>query len=383
MPDDAEMTGPDRLRSTPDSTIWFIGFGLAIALHVAANGAYETVLAVLGGHREAMHPLALLVEFGVVLLLVNALWRTRGDQRPTPPVRGTKRLRLRWRRLKPWVLAAAAAIATVAAGSAADAWVTALVTAKPLPQGHVLAGIAALTLAIVFTVLLFPNRLAFGARVEYPRSRAPEPRRCLVQFVSTLLPQLACVNGIPAWHVETVQATLVEEIAFLNQAKAGHPNWSWEMLLRAIEPHMGELELIVLICSDTTIRIANDLVAVLRRFSETKDLRVVIWAKSTSPQARFEAIETFVPEQGLAGYDFEDLRQLAPAFEALFDDLARRGFDYEDIMLDFTGGQKTSSVLCACATFNRELRAQYVQTGGQWKAISYDLSVESERPIAG
>ncbi len=42
-------------------------------------------------------------------------------------------------------------------------------------------------------------------------------------------------------------------------------------------------------------------------------------------------------------------------------------------MIDFTGGQKVTSVVAASLTFNRRIKAQYVQTNPPWQVVSYDV----------
>jgi hypothetical protein len=47
------------------------------------------------------------------------------------------------------------------------------------------------------------------------------------------------------------------------------------------------------------------------------------------------------------------------------------------IMIDFTGGQKVTSVVAASVTFNRTIKAQYVQTNAPHQVISYDILLGS------
>ena len=53
--------------------------------------------------------------------------------------------------------------------------------------------------------------------------------------------------------------------------------------------------------------------------------------------------------------------------------MRRKGIPESEIMVDFTGGQKPSSVVAAAVTFNRRVKAQYVQTNRPWNVVSYDL----------
>jgi hypothetical protein len=46
-------------------------------------------------------------------------------------------------------------------------------------------------------------------------------------------------------------------------------------------------------------------------------------------------------------------------------------------MIDFTGGQKVTSVVAAAVACNRTLTAQYVQTNHPYHVISYDIQMAS------
>jgi hypothetical protein len=61
----------------------------------------------------------------------------------------------------------------------------------------------------------------------------------------------------------------------------------------------------------------------------------------------------------------------------LFDYLKNQGLKEKDIIVDFTGGQKVTSVVAVSVTFNRKITSQYVQTGDPWGVIGYDVVVES------
>ncbi len=51
----------------------------------------------------------------------------------------------------------------------------------------------------------------------------------------------------------------------------------------------------------------------------------------------------------------------------------RRRVSDDRIMIDFTGGQKVTSVVAASVTFNRTIKAQYIQTNTPHEVISYDI----------
>lgn len=74
-----------------------------------------------------------------------------------------------------------------------------------------------------------------------------------------------------------------------------------------------------------------------------------------------------------AGWNFEDFDDLKSCLQGQLSNLYRVGLKDQDIMIDFTGGQKVTSVAATFMTLNRPLKAQYVQTNSPYKALEYDL----------
>src|SRR5439155_6631715 len=81
------------------------------------------------------------------------------------------------------------------------------------------------------------------------------------------------------------------------------------------------------------------------------------------------------PEVALAegGWDFEHFDALSTALLNLLLHFKTQGVRESEIMVDFTGGYKVTSVVAAAVTFNREVKAQYVQTNAPYAAVSYDM----------
>jgi hypothetical protein len=48
-------------------------------------------------------------------------------------------------------------------------------------------------------------------------------------------------------------------------------------------------------------------------------------------------------------------------------------FQEDEIMIDFTGGQKVTSVVAAYISANSKVKAQYVQTNDPWQVKSYHM----------
>ena len=83
--------------------------------------------------------------------------------------------------------------------------------------------------------------------------------------------------------------------------------------------------------------------------------------------------EEFSDFQGL---DFESFDKLTEAFVYLLK-LKRFKNAEENIMIDITGGQKPTSIVGAAITFNKKIKAQYIQTSGENRALSYDVILAS------
>lgn len=77
------------------------------------------------------------------------------------------------------------------------------------------------------------------------------------------------------------------------------------------------------------------------------------------------------------GWDFERFDDLSKAILELFKIFRRQRVPDEQVMIDFTGGQKVTSVVAAAVTFNRRSKAQYVQTNKPWNVVSYDVMMAS------
>lgn len=365
---------------TPESHVWAVVSALAITLHIAASQAFDMTRTWLAGEHAVLTPVA--VSGGLVVILIVGLWHARGEGVSKRSLGAT------FRRVWLWMIAVLAAATTIASGGAIDDLIGG--AASPPDIG---AAIVATIAAMVFTAWLFRYRHAFGARAQYPKvTDQIDQRRCLVVLVSNIDPKRAgpCPGGVPTWLSKEIPALLTESppplcelMKCISTLKLGNPNWPWEMPLRAVLAQT-RLELIVLVCSPESILQVGDLVKLLSRMPDTRDIQQVVWAKHRDVEHEYCALDVTADAAGWTGFGFEDLDALSSGFGALLQYLHKHGVEDEDVMLDFTGGQKPPSVVCACMTFNRKLHAQYVQTNGPWNPISYDLSVDSERsPVGG
>jgi len=160
--------------------------------------------------------------------------------------------------------------------------------------------------------------------------------------------------------------------------------WKWEMPLRAIHWHLGTLKTVTIFGSASSKENPGSVLQVrhfvdfCRRYPELgkdekgKDkINFIAWCKDkTSHSQEIDTDTAFASEQG---WDFENYEELKKGLELLLRDFNYGGVSDREIMIDFTGGMKVTSVVATGATFNRALKAQYIQTNKPYNAIEYDV----------
>jgi hypothetical protein len=153
------------------------------------------------------------------------------------------------------------------------------------------------------------------------------------------------------------------------------PNWSWEMLLRAVRPHRATLCELTLVCSPESLPQAPYFARRLRRYGDLRTLRINVWAEYGCERSLFPADEAIAK---LHGFAFGNLDEVSSAVSDLLKYLRfARWIPQHRIMIDFTGGTKPVSVVAAAATFRGALRSQYVDTT-DLVPTTYDLVTNPE-----
>lgn len=239
-------------------------------------------------------------------------------------------------------------------------------------QTHSLGSFSpARTLSVLFFVgsmvaLYWQRNTFFKPRTRYLRNETPAPRKHLVLFLSDLRDNIEYDNGIPKGLILSGDLTADLAAMVAHKESTGQP-WPWEMGLRGIRVHIDRLETVTVACSTRTICDVGKFLAILRRYRELDGIACHILHHGGERLA--VNFEDFAAET-LPGLDFESFDQLS---DTLWSYLKRRKFPEEEVMIDFTGGQKVTSVVAAAMTFNRRIRAQYVRTHRPWDAASYDV----------
>lgn len=201
------------------------------------------------------------------------------------------------------------------------------------------------------------------------QNQTVRPHKVLIMPLSLFFPLPECTDGICRVRDNkgkeiTFTGKLTDDIEAFSRA-----GWRWngQQFLRGLEPHLsaGVLSDLVLIGSSgerasyTSLEVAKQLVGLY------SDARV-----------------HFYPE----AIDFEDIQSLQQVFDGWIKTFSDSGVAERDILLDITGGQKTTSIAAALTTllWNR-VEFQYVESresvvvGEKPRVISFNVVVDAPR----
>jgi hypothetical protein len=145
--------------------------------------------------------------------------------------------------------------------------------------------------------------------------------------------------------------------------------WNGQQFLRCLKPHSARLRHLVLIGSPgdrgsfDSLEPARDLAQLYAPAAE-----IIIHPDPVGP---------------------EDIEGLQACFDRYIEQFQEAGFAQREIILDATGGQKTTSIAAALTTLRWEhIEFQYVQTeadppGGEIRAIGFNLIVDNYKGDSG
>jgi hypothetical protein len=234
------------------------------------------------------------------------------------------------------------------------------------------------TLSILFfsgcVVLLYLQRNRFfRPRTRYLKDKInPLPHKHLVFFLSTLNPNNSYNNGVPDGLPLTNDLEKdLEEMLRLKKAPTKIV-WNWEMPLRALWYHAKKdvLETATIICSKESKDEVSDFLNICKGYDKLKKVEYYLLLHQKWPELL--PARNGIPKSS-TGWDFESFDEQSEALIYFLETFINKEHREEDIIIDFTSGQKVTSVVAAVCTFNRKIKAQYVQTGGNCDVISYDV----------
>ncbi len=234
------------------------------------------------------------------------------------------------------------------------------------------------TLSVIFfflcVILIYRQRNAFfKPRTRYLKDKInPSPCKHLVFFLSNLNPHYNYKNGAPEGL--TLTNDLEKDLKEMMRLKEPDINikWNWEMPLRALWYHGKKdvLETATIVCSKASIQEVDYFLNICQQYDKLKKVKYYLLLKQKRPE--------ILPVDGktetiTGGWDFESFDQLSEALSCFLKKFINKKHLEKDIIIDFTGGQKVTSVVAAAISFNRKIKAQYVRTGGNCDVVSYDV----------
>ena len=296
-----------------------------------------------------------------------------------------------WKLLAAWLIATLFALMAGLAADAIQDSINALRNGRaifsPLNSAYIVAffGLSILTFRI--------RKQFFSFRATY-HHKAPK-RNHLIVFLSYIYPRSGVVDCVPDELKKKLTDNLDDDLKIMKEDKK---NWSWEMPLRAINYHIHEniMKTVTVIGSTNTdsknsLEQAHHFFNFCLRYNEIRnnvkafyymckdDDGKVLWEKVAADQGALSNEKKAVDKITKKGFDFEDFTDLSRAIKHLFSEFKKMKLKESDITIDFTGGQKVTSVLAAFVTLNTRLHAQYIPTNDVEKVTSYDISLSSRR----
>jgi hypothetical protein len=278
-------------------------------------------------------------------------------------------LLLGWREIAPWLAAAITALLLGLLGSALYDLVDELLIRRV--EIVVFGGLFALS-----AIWLYRQRLAFlRPRTRGFRKRDPEPRQHLVLFLSALETKgVSLVEGVPKGI--DLSHNLQADLKTLEKYKETNPPWRWEMPLRGLLPHKASLQTVTVVTSPESLKQLRWFCAIVQRYLQPSIKHRALVRRNDRPEFVPLAADLVFPDD-CSGWKFEDFEDLSSAMQYFIQQMRASGARDAEIIIDFTGGQKVTSVVAAAATFNTRIEAQYVQTGPPWDVLSYDMILGS------
>jgi len=182
------------------------------------------------------------------------------------------------------------------------------------------------------------NRLGGDDNNVKVQKTSPKKVRALGVFLSTL--------GRTTEIVEKEILDIQKALAVLpdtSPIKVMLSGKSWEMPLKAIEYHQGQLEALYVFTSkgkpgsSETMALFGEVVAAL------------------FPGLKIREVEVH-------GIEFEDVEAVFNQVESFYDMAKKDGFPEQEIIVDVTGGQKPNSIAASIATLITGRKFQYIST---------------------
>ena len=301
------------------------------------------------------------------------------------------KLRFRIEETTPWVLAVLAIVFAHWAATTTESYILGHAAEHIAHSAWPMIGAWALLIAVV-TLIYYSREKIFHPHTRFVRGDEPELRRHLILFLSNFEDKEKAgewtTPGIPDTFSPT--GDLIKDLERLSikkakEEKAGGRSklWKWEMPLRGIAYHVGTLESVTVICSPESLGQIDWFKNLIGKYQgeqgSLKGISFEVLIRQGKKWAR-ASFDQILPA-GAEGVGFEEFEDLSLGMIWLLEKITRRKgkLREEDIMVDFTGGQKVTSVVAAAITFNHKIDTQYVSTRNPWNVRSYDIFLGSAK----
>jgi hypothetical protein len=262
--------------------------------------------------------------------------------------------------------------------------------------------LVALTAFGLLTWVLYALRkFIVGAHVRSFQLADRERRPCVVSLVSSedfrtgngRLAEMRDATGqITGWTLDGkpyLEATDLGGLSRLERLRLAEqraddtkavPPWNWQQLIRGLIPHEEKLRQVWLVGSPGD-KGSFKLLPKCRRFLMAllgPDVQVLIEGKDIVSATLTDAEAERCSGQAV---NFEDFEKLTTRLESLLHRIASAPYKQAEsaVVVDVTGGQKTTSIAGAAITLKSDAVFQYVQTGAENRVLIYD-AVWVEQP---
>jgi hypothetical protein len=215
------------------------------------------------------------------------------------------------------------------------------------------------------SIWLYHHRQAFSLARSLSRHLC-EPHSSLILLVSpsnislpTTSPLFPLYLGLDnGMSIELRGTSLTADIQALDQIR-----WNWQQILRALVPHSAKLRRLRLIGSPEP----------RGSFLQLDLCKAIL--------ERYLSGVTILPVD--EPIDFENFNALVQCMRRIIKEEEHHGMKEQEIIIDVTGGFKTTSIAGASITFNSQVTFQYVQTQPPNEVYAYDVIYQSPFAIEG
>jgi hypothetical protein len=220
--------------------------------------------------------------------------------------------------------------------------------------GNLLAAAILLVLFYLLSIVLWRKRGTFFPVHVLREGGRPDPKECLVMFLSKQTPPLFRADRTEPCVITgeggsmTLGCRLADDLAALAGIGRG---WNWAQMLRALEPHQESLRRLHLVSSQTSAPAAPDAAALIKCYL---------------PQVKVIPFPDAI--------DFEKVGEVLRVLRQILHQEKRAGHRTDHMSIDITGGQKIVSIAGASMTLvDENLVFQYVGTNPPFAVKEYDL----------